>query len=128
MKKMIFVWSLIAGILLTHIDVQAQRRPISSQAKGALIGGAGGALLGAVLGHNVKGALIGAAIGAGGGYIVGNEHRRTIEKREAAYRQGYNTGYYTRNREVNYRTNYYQTRYHGNPSYRSARYASYRYR
>ncbi|WP_233268740.1 YMGG-like glycine zipper-containing protein [Mucilaginibacter lacusdianchii] len=121
MKKMIFVWSLIAGFLLTNINVQAQRRPMSSQAKGALIGGAGGALLGAIIGNNVKGALIGAAIGAGGGYIVGNEHRRTVQKRQAAYRQGYSNGYYTRNREVNYRT-----RYQGYPSYRNVRYANYR--
>lgn len=39
--------------------------------KGALIGGAGGAVLGALFGGGVKGALIGGGIGAGGGAILG---------------------------------------------------------
>jgi len=47
--------------------------------KGALIGGAGGAVLGAVLGGGLKGSLIGGAAGAGIGAIVGDaaqNHRR----------------------------------------------------
>ncbi len=40
--------------------------------KGALIGGAGGAALGAVFGGGLKGALIGGVAGAGIGAIVGN--------------------------------------------------------
>jgi len=40
--------------------------------KGALIGGAGGAVLGAVFGGGLKGTLIGGAAGAGIGAIVGN--------------------------------------------------------
>lgn len=50
--------------------------------KGALIGGAGGAVLGAVLGGGLKGSLIGGAAGAGIGAVVGEagqnhrDHRR----------------------------------------------------
>jgi uncharacterized protein YcfJ len=95
MKKIVFVLALIIPVLLSTVNVQAQRR-MSSQAKGAIIGGAGGALLGGLIGHNLKGALLGAAVGAGGGYIVGNEHRRTVERRQAAYSTGYRNGYYTR--------------------------------
>ncbi len=40
--------------------------------KGALIGGAGGAALGAIFGGGVKGALITGAAGAGIGAILGN--------------------------------------------------------
>ncbi|MBS7565807.1 hypothetical protein KHS38_15475 [Mucilaginibacter sp. Bleaf8] len=117
MKKMIFVLSLITGILFTNIiNADAQRR-MSSQAKGALIGGAGGALLGAVVGHDLKSALIGGAIGAGGGYIIGNEHRMNKNKRYAAYHRGYSNGYYTRNRDVNYRSRGYA---------RNVRYVRYR--
>lgn len=43
--------------------------------KGALIGGAGGAVLGAIFGGGLKGALIGGGIGAGGGAIVGKVHQ-----------------------------------------------------
>jgi hypothetical protein len=52
--------------------------------KGALIGGAGGAALGAIFGGGLKGTLIGGAAGAGIGAVVGevnqnnrdNDHRR----------------------------------------------------
>ena len=40
--------------------------------KGALIGGAGGAALGAVFGGGLKGTIIGGAAGAGIGAVVGN--------------------------------------------------------
>jgi hypothetical protein len=43
--------------------------------KGALIGGAGGAVLGAVFGGGLKGTLIGGAAGAGIGAVVGEVHR-----------------------------------------------------
>jgi hypothetical protein len=45
----------------------------SKAAKGAVIGGAGGAIAGAVLNkkNRTVGAVIGAVIGAGGGYVVG---------------------------------------------------------
>ena len=45
----------------------------SSAAKGAVIGGAAGAVSGAVFDkrHRVQGAVIGTAVGAGAGYIIG---------------------------------------------------------
>ena len=43
--------------------------------KGAAIGGAGGAVLGAVFGGGLKGALIGGAAGAGIGAIAGKAHQ-----------------------------------------------------
>jgi hypothetical protein len=45
--------------------------------KGALIGGAGGAALGAVFGGGLKGALIGGAAGAGIGAVVGQAHQNS---------------------------------------------------
>ncbi len=46
--------------------------------KGALIGGAGGAVLGAIFGRGLKGTIIGGAAGAGIGAVVGeaNQNRR----------------------------------------------------
>jgi hypothetical protein len=44
--------------------------------KGALIGGAGGAVLGAVFGRGLKGTLIGGAAGAGIGAVVGEVHQK----------------------------------------------------
>ncbi len=43
--------------------------------KGALIGGGGGAALGAIFGGGAKGALIGGAAGAGIGAIAGKAHQ-----------------------------------------------------
>lgn len=43
----------------------------SQAAKGATIGGVGGAVAGAVIGKGAKGAAIGGIIGAAGGYILG---------------------------------------------------------
>ncbi len=52
------------------------KRGISSAAKGAIIGGVGGAVAGAVIGKNAKGAAIGGAVGAAGGYIIGRSKDR----------------------------------------------------
>lgn len=41
--------------------------------QGAMGGGAGGALIGQMIGHNTEATLIGAAVGTMLGYIVGNE-------------------------------------------------------
>ena len=43
--------------------------------KGALIGGAGGAVLGALFGHGLGSTLIGGAAGAGIGAVVGKVHQ-----------------------------------------------------
>ena len=92
MKKLILYTGIIAGLLLsTGNMVHAQEhKGISSQGKGAIIGGASGAIVGGLVGHGVGGALVGGAIGAGGGYVIGNEHRKSVEKkRRIAYREAY---------------------------------------
>ena len=50
-----------------------EKKGWSNAAKGAAIGGATGAVAGAVIdkNHRVQGALIGAAAGAGAGYLIG---------------------------------------------------------
>ena len=53
-----------------------QKTGISKAAKGAIIGGVGGAAAGAVIGRNAKGAIIGGAVGAAGGYIIGRKKDR----------------------------------------------------
>ncbi len=64
--------------------------------KGALIGGAGGAGIGALAGGG-KGALIGGALGAGGGALVGHQvaHNRHQRQRRAYYdsHHHYHRGY-----------------------------------
>ena len=90
MKKiMICAGAVIAFMVSTANFANAQHK-ISSQGQGAIIGGAGGAVVGGLVSHSVGGAVIGGAIGAGGGYIIGNEHRRHAEKeRRIAYREAY---------------------------------------
>jgi uncharacterized protein YcfJ len=86
MKKLIILSSLALALTSTvSINAQAQdSKGISKQGKGAIIGGAGGAVAGALIGHSVGGAVIGGAIGAGGGYIIGNEARKREQKRKHA--------------------------------------------
>jgi hypothetical protein len=56
-----------------------------SKLRGALIGGAGGALVGGLAGHG-KGALIGGAAGAGAGYLVQRYRNHRERRRIAHYR------------------------------------------
>lgn len=88
MKKLLIYGGLLLSLTTTaNFSAQAQ---VSKQGKGAIIGGAGGAVVGGLIGKNVGGALIGGAVGAGGGYIIGNESRKAKEKkRRAAYREAY---------------------------------------
>lgn len=60
---------LAAEVTLTGCD----SLPGSRETQGAVIGGAGGAVLGAVIAEDNRllGALIGGALGAGGGYLIG---------------------------------------------------------
>jgi hypothetical protein len=48
-----------------------QKKGMSKAAQGAVIGGVGGAVAGAVIGKSGKGAVIGGVVGAAGGYIIG---------------------------------------------------------
>ena len=54
-----------------NVPVENKKKGISDAAKGAAIGGVGGAIAGAVIGKGTKGAVIGGVIGAAGGYILG---------------------------------------------------------
>jgi hypothetical protein len=65
--------------------------------KGALIGGAGGAGIGALAGGG-KGALIGGALGAGTGALVGKHnadvhHRHYVDRHSYARRRRYHRSY-----------------------------------
>ncbi len=63
------------------VTTPAKKKGWSSRAKGAAIGGVGGAAAGAIISKNkVAGAVIGGAVGAGGGYIIGNEIDRKKAK------------------------------------------------
>lgn len=92
MKKLIIYTGLIGSVLLStqNLAVAQQKKGLSEQGKGAIIGGAGGAVIGGIVGKNAGGALIGAGLGAGTGYIIGNESAKAKEKRRiAAYREAY---------------------------------------
>ena len=60
----------------------AKKKRWSSGAKGAVIGGAAGAVTGAVVDkkHRLQGAAIGTAVGAGAGYLIGR-HKDKKKKR-----------------------------------------------
>lgn len=84
MKK-IFVMLLSASLLLSCDAVQNS----NSTQRGAAIGVAGGALLGAILGNNVGGggnsevgAVLGAAVGGAAGAIIGNQMDKQAKKIE----------------------------------------------
>ncbi|MEO6630933.1 MAG: YMGG-like glycine zipper-containing protein [Mucilaginibacter sp.] len=91
MKKILLCTGVLITLLSAGNFAKAQDKPVlSEQGRGAIIGGAGGAVVGGLIGKNVGGALIGGAVGAGGGYIIGNESRKAKEKkRRAAYRAAY---------------------------------------
>ena len=72
---------------------------------GALIGGAAGAGIGAIIGHNshgrtAAGALIGGAVGAVGGVIVGNELDKNDRREEQRRREDERYGEVHRDRQV----------------------------
>jgi len=87
MKKLIIFSSLLLALTSSvtfNAQAQEKKKGISKQGKGAIIGGAGGAVAGALIGKSVGGAVVGGAIGAGGGYIIGNEARKREEKKKHA--------------------------------------------
>jgi osmotically inducible lipoprotein OsmB len=85
-KRSIYQMSLIA--LLSIGLVGCEYLPRDRGARGAVIGGAGGAAAGAVIGgreHRLLGALLGGALGAAGGYVIGaNTGRIRGQDQEAA--------------------------------------------
>ena len=93
-RRFFLSFLLLATVLVSTFTAQAQR--LSPQAKGAIIGGGSGAILGAVINkrNRAVGGVIGGVVGAGAGYAVGKhiDNRRkkraaaTEAQREAAYR------------------------------------------
>ena len=58
----------------TTTTTATKKKGWSNRAKGAVIGGAAGAVAGAVISkHKGTGAVVGGVVGAAGGYIIGNE-------------------------------------------------------
>lgn len=57
----------------SHTAQVAQKKGMSNRAKYAIIGGAGGAIIGGVTTKSTKGAVIGGVLGAGTGYIIGRK-------------------------------------------------------
>lgn len=91
MKKLIISASVALALFISTANFAHAQHKLSPQGRGAIIGGAGGAVAGGIIGHGVGGALVGGAVGAGAGYVIGNEHRRHEIKerraREAYYRR-----------------------------------------
>src|ERR1700694_1903924 len=69
------------------MSATAKTTAIISSDKGALIGGAGGAVLGAIFGRGLKGTIIGGAAGAGIGAAVG-EANQNNRRRDDYNRRG----------------------------------------
>ena len=65
------------------VDPNTGQRTLSKAGQGAVIGAAGGAILGVIIGGDRKGAIIGAGIGALAGAVVGNY----MDQQEAELRQ-----------------------------------------
>jgi hypothetical protein len=59
-----------------------QRQGGIGPGKGALIGGAGGAVLGAIFGRGLKGTIIGGAAGAGIGAVVGEANQNNRRRND----------------------------------------------
>ena len=64
--------------------VENKKKGISDAAKGAAIGGVGGAVAGAIIGKGGKGAIIGGVVGAAGGYILGRQKDKKTGRVEYA--------------------------------------------
>lgn len=83
MKKLPYIFSLLLAVvvLMQSAAVQAQSK-VSPQAKGAIIGGLGGAAAGAIINkkNRTVGGVVGAAAGAGTGYMIG----RNIQNKQKA--------------------------------------------
>jgi osmotically inducible lipoprotein OsmB len=76
--------------LLAMVLVGCEYLPRDRGARGAVIGGAGGAAAGAVIGgsqHRLLGALLGGALGAAGGYVIGANTGRVRDNDQEGARQ-----------------------------------------
>ena len=68
-----------------HYDHRQPNQGGIGPGKGALIGGAGGAVLGAVFGGGLKGTIVGGAAGAGIGAIAGEVHQNNQRRDDRYY-------------------------------------------
>jgi hypothetical protein len=86
MKKLPYIVSLLLAlvVLMQSAAVQAQSK-ISPQAKGAVIGGIGGAAAGVLINkkNRTVGGIVGGAVGAGTGYAVGKSIQNKQKARAA---------------------------------------------
>ena len=84
----------IGAVLTAAVALGAGAGCESNAGNGALIGGAGGAGLGAVIGHQSGHAGEGALIGAVGGALVGGAIGNEKDKSERREREAYEAGRY----------------------------------
>lgn len=81
--------SVLLGLVLatTSISCGPLSRPVTvreqTAATGAVAGGAGGAIIGSLVGSAVTGGLFGLPLGAVGGYLIGDQVMRNEEMRQA---------------------------------------------
>jgi outer membrane lipoprotein SlyB len=77
MKKLFYLLSIsfVLTFFSSNADAQTRRRHhMKKGTKDALIGGVGGAAVGAAVSHDKsKGAIIGGVVGAGAGYLHGHK-------------------------------------------------------
>lgn len=93
MKKLLCVLTVAMGLSIASFNnVSAQttvkekhKKGMSHKAKDAIIGGAGGAVVGGVVGGG-KGAVIGGVVGAGTGYAIG-AHQDKKHPRKKIYKK-----------------------------------------
>ena len=87
MKKLFYLLGI--SFMLTLFSTNLAQAQMKKGTKDAIIGGAGGALVGAAVSHDKsKGAIIGGVAGAGTGYLVGHgkdKRAREAEARRRAY-------------------------------------------
>ncbi|MDJ0364821.1 glycine zipper 2TM domain-containing protein [Hymenobacter sp. H14-R3] len=83
-RRFFLSFLVLATLMASTFNAQAQR--FSPQAKGAVIGGGSGAILGAVINkrNRAVGGVVGGVVGAGAGYAVGKHVDNRNKKRAAA--------------------------------------------
>jgi hypothetical protein len=87
LRRQRIVGTLLIGSLSLAPIAGCENLPGGPKSQGAVIGGAGGAAVGAAVAKNNRllGALIGGALGAGGGYLIGaNKDKITGKKSDEA--------------------------------------------
>jgi len=84
--------SLLAALSLGAVG--CKELPGNKESQGAVIGGLGGAAVGAAVGgekHRLLGAILGGALGAGGGYVIGANSDKILGKDTQAATQAQQT-------------------------------------